>query len=55
MIVNEQLARNEWKVGRIHRVNAPSPHVRKAEIKRVDGKIVLRDRTKIVLLELDCE
>ena len=53
LVVEEQVARNSWKLGRIVSVDGDATHVRKAMVKRADGKILLRDRTKLVRLELD--
>ena len=53
MIVDENLRRSEWNLGRIISVDSEKGHVRKAEIKRGDGKTFTRDREKIVRLELD--
>ena len=53
MLVDETVARSEWKLGRVVGVVDSGPHVRKVNVKRADGKIVLKDRTKVVRLELD--
>ena len=53
LLVDEQLSRNEWKAGRVVSVLNEGPHVRKVEVRRVDGKVVPRDRSKVVLLEMD--
>ena len=55
LIVDEQLRRCEWKLGRVVKPIAKGEHVRKIEVRCIDGKNILRDRTKIVLLELDGE
>ena len=55
ILVDETTARHHWKMGRIEKTFQTGPHVRRVEVKKGDGKIVLRDRTKIVKLELDCE
>ena len=53
MIVDENLRRSDWNLGRIISVDSEKGHVRKAEIKRADGQTLTRDRAKIVRLELD--
>ena len=40
-------------MGRVVSVDGTANHVRKVEVRRADGRIVLKDRTKIVLLEID--
>ena len=53
IIVDENVRRGEWKMGRVVSVSGTTNHVRKAEIRRSDRRIVTKDRTKVVLLELD--
>ena len=53
IIVNETVARHDWKMGRISKTFSSGPHVRRVEICSKNGKTVLRDRTKIVRLEMD--
>ena len=55
ILVDETMERHKWKMGRIQKTFQSGPHVRRVEIKKGDGKVVLRDRTKIVKLELDDE
>ena len=55
IIVDETLQRHDWKLGRVIAVAGTEPHVRRVDVLRSDGKIVTKDRTKIVLLELDVE
>ena len=45
--------RNQWKMGRVVGTTNSDGHVRKAEIMRPDGKVVQRDRVKIIKMELD--
>ena len=40
-------------MGRVISIDGTANHVRKAEVKRSDGKVLSKDRTKLVLLELD--
>lgn len=55
IIVDETLHRHQWSLGRVVEVEGSGAHVRKAQILRPDGKIVLKDRSKIVRLELDSD
>ena len=56
LIVNEQLPRSVWKMARVVQADAEvDEHVRKALVRLADGKVVLRDRTSLVSLELDGE
>ena len=53
VIVDEAVPRHDWSLGRVVDVEGTSPHVRRAHVRRADGRIVTRDRTKIVRLEMD--
>ena len=53
IIVDDTTTRDSWKLGRIENVHNSGPHVRKVDVKRGDGKLVTRDRTKVVRLEMD--
>ena len=53
ILADEKVERNQWKMGRIVGTPTSDGHVRKAEIMTADGKIVQRDRVKIVKMELD--
>ena len=53
ILADESTSRDEWRLGRIVAVDGTDTHVRKASIRRADGKIVERDRTRIVRLEID--
>ena len=53
LLVDETCRRSEWKLGRVISVSGTPNHVRKAEVRRVDGRVLTKDRTKLVLLELD--
>ena len=53
IIVDEKAERNQWKMGRVVGTTSSDGHVRKVEVIRADGKIVQRDRVKIVKMELD--
>ena len=55
IIVDETLQRHDWKMGRVIAVAGTTPHVRRVDVLRADRKIVTKDRTKVVLLELDSE
>ena len=54
--MNEQLPRSVWKMARVVQADAEvDEHVRKALVRLADGKVVLRDRTSLVKLELEGE
>ena len=53
IIVDDTTSRDAWRLGRVENVHESGPHVRKVDIKRGDGKLVIRDRTKVVRLEMD--
>jgi hypothetical protein len=53
ILVEEGVRRKEWKLGRVSKTLQTDAHVRRVEIKRGDGKVVIRDRTKLVKLEMD--
>ena len=56
LIANEQLPRSVWKMARVVQADAEvDEHVRKALVRLADGKVVLRDRTSLVKLELEGE
>ena len=55
ILVDETVERHRWKMGRIQKTFQSGPHVRRVEVKKGDGKVVLRDRTKVVKLEMDGE
>ena len=51
--MEEKVARREWKLGRVKKTIQTDDHVRQVEVTRGDGKVVTRDRTKLVKLEMD--
>lgn len=53
ILVDESIPRHAWKLARIVHVHTNGLHVRKATVKRSDGKVLIKDRTKLVKLELD--
>ena len=53
LLVDEQIRRGDWKLGRIISVCGDGDHVRKASVRTANGKTFERDRGKIVRLELD--
>ena len=55
IIVDETVKRHDWRMGRVMSTEGSGNHVRRARVKRGDGKIVLKDRTKLVHLEMDDE
>ena len=52
-IVDETL--HDWKLGRVIAVAGTEPHVRRVDVPRSDGKIVMKSRMKTVLRERDVE
>ena len=52
ILVDESTSRSEWKLGKVMGVVNSGPHVRKVNVRRADRKVVLKDRTKVVRLEL---
>ena len=53
LLVDEQVRRGDWKLGRIISVSGDGEHVRGASVRTANGKIFERDRNKLVRLELD--
>ena len=53
LLVDEACRRSEWRLGRVSSVLGTANHIRKAEVRRADGRVLTKDRTKLVLLELD--
>ena len=53
LLVNQQLRRGEWRLGMVDQAFGDESHVRKVLVRTAGGKKFLRDRTKVVRLELD--
>ena len=53
LLVDEQLRRHDWRLARVESVKGSGDHVRSAFVRTAAGKSFERDRTKLVLLELD--
>ena len=53
IIVDDTKKRDMWKLGRVIKTYSSDNHVKKVEVRRGDGKIIHRDRSKIVLLEMN--
>ena len=53
IVMDETLPRHNWSLGRVMGVEGSSAHVRRAYPRRQDEKIVTKDRTKRLRLELD--
>ena len=53
LLVNQQLRRGDWRLGMVDQVFGDESHVRKVLVRTADRKEFLRDRTKVVRLELD--
>ena len=55
VVVNETLHRHQWSSECVVKAVGSGAHVRKAQIRWPDGKIVLKSRSKISCLELDSD
>ena len=55
ILVDESTSRSDWKLGRVVDTIDSGPHVRRVNVRRADGKVLLKDRTKLVKMELDDE
>ena len=53
MIVDDSVHRASWELGRVVDVDDAEGHARKIFVKRPNQKVIVRDRTKLVHLELD--
>ena len=53
LIVDDAIQRSAWEMGRVVQVDDAVGHARKIFVKRPSSKIICRDRTKLVHLELD--
>ena len=53
--LDNPMARGDWRLCRVHEVVKNGQHVRQVKIRTGEGKLLWRDRTKLVLLELDDE
>ena len=53
ILVDESVKRHEWRMARVVSTEGSGNHVRRATVKRNDGKLLLKDRTKLVHLEVD--
>ena len=53
MIVDDSVHRASWELGRVVDVDNAEGHARKIFVKRPNQKVIVRDRTKLVHLELD--
>ena len=53
ILVDDCVERGQWKMARVVGTPSSDEHVRRVEVIRQDGKIIQRDRVKIVKLELD--
>ena len=53
IIMDYTKKRDVWKLGRVIKAYSSDNHVKKVEVRRGDGKIVHRDKSKIVLLEMN--
>ena len=52
LLVDDQCRRGDWKIGRVVETDG-NELVRTVSVRTTDGKVFLRDRAKVVRLELD--
>ena len=50
VLIDETVCRSKWEMGIVQKIHQTGPHVRKAEIRRSNGKIELRDQRHVVKL-----
>ena len=55
IIVDESTVRNIWKTARVVSIDNFGPNARKYTVKRNDGRLVTKDRTKLVHLEIESQ
>jgi len=53
ILVDDTIDRNRWKLAKVIETLGGSTHTRRVRLKKTDGKIVVRDRQKVVKMELD--
>ena len=53
LLVDELKTRDQWSVGRVVEVGGDDHHVHQARVILPNGRSYVRDRTKLVPLELD--
>merc|ERR1711911_85694 len=53
ILVDETVDRNRWKLAKVIETLGESTSIRRVRLKKADGKIVIRDRQKVVKMELD--
>ena len=55
IIVDETKKRRTWETGRVTKTEGTGSHVRRVSIRRPGGEVIRRDRSGVVLLELELE
>ena len=55
MLVDDQQPRSRWRLARVVEAIRSNNHVKAARVRTTDGKLWLKDRSKLVVLELDIE
>ena len=55
LVVDESRRRDDWKLGRVVDVEGSDGCVRRARVRMADGGIILRDRTKLVRMEVELD
>ena len=53
LLVDDLKMRDQWQVGHVVEVKGDGHHVRQARVKLPNGRCYIRDRTKLVSLEMD--
>ena len=55
LVVDETRRRDDWKLGSVIEVEGSEGCVRRVSIRMADGRIILRDRGKVVRMEIELE
>ena len=55
MLVDDHQPRSRWRLARVVEAIRSNNHVKAARVRTADGKLWLKDRSKLVVLELDIE
>ena len=55
MLVDNQQQRAQWRMAKVVEATPTNNHVRKVTVKTADGKFHIKDRTRVVRLELDVD
>ncbi len=55
LLVDKQVHRSQWRMARVVETISSNNHVKSVRVRTPEGKVLLKDRTKVVVLELDIE